>query len=72
MTLGDGSGEEGGENRSQLEGRREGEREAGAEQSGTIGHVKRVGRLEKDFSCPATCAQDTHGDTAMPHMCKQR
>lgn len=30
-------------------GEREREREAGAEQSGTIGHVKRVGRLEKRF-----------------------
>lgn len=50
-----GGGEEGGENRSQLEGQRERGRQAGpgpvgceAEQSGTMGHVKRVRRLEKD------------------------
>ena len=55
------------------------------EQSGTTGHVKRVGRLEEDSSwdrrylarVPTTCAQmistrHTHGDRVMPHMCKQR
>lgn len=50
MMLGGGSGEGGGENRSQREGRREGGKQAGPgpyEQHGTIGHVKRVGRLEK-------------------------
>lgn len=55
-----------------MRGGERGEREAGAEQSGTIGHVKRAGRLEKDSSWPATCAQVTHGDTAMPRGCTCR
>lgn len=91
MHLGGGSGKEGGENRSQHEGRREGKREGGpgpmgceAEQSGMIGHVKRVGRLEKDSSwdttylahVPTTCAQIYTRHTYMEvwpcHICANK